>query len=222
MKYVRLEQSKACSRCKQIKPHEAFNKKTSAKDGLNSACRNCANKMKRDISPEQRERKNAKNREYRANNPEAVKKTNREQYLNKREERIHSAYEWKVKNPEKVKVYVAKWKSQNKPLLAGYSNKRRAKKKDNKSFYISPKEYKALYKSSCFACGSNKAITIEHLISINRGGNDGIGNVVSLCKSCNSSKQEKYWMEWRVWRMKRGKPPLLAYARTTGASRSLP
>lgn len=217
-----MTEYKACSRCKQILPFDAFNKKASAPTGLNSACRDCANAMKRDMTPEQRERKNAKNRKYRAENPEAVKATNREQYLNKREERIAYATQRVYANPEKHKEYCRISRSRRTLQNAADARMRRARKKLNGVFFISNKNLKRLLALKCFYCGVKDSTTIDHVISIKYGGRDSIGNIVQACKSCNSSKRELTTMEWRVWRMKRGKPPLLAYAQTTGAFRSLP
>lgn len=219
-----MSNTKACSRCKQIKPYESFNKKASTPTGLNSACRNCANEMKRNMSPEQRERKNAKNRKYRAENPERVKQTNHEQYMNNREARIVKATAYVESHTEQHKNYIKKNRHKHRARDNASARKRRVKIKFNASFYISPKEEKAFYLQPCFACQTfvNGQMTVEHLIPVERNGIDGIGNLVTLCKSCNSSKQEKTWMEWRVWRTKKGKPPLPAYAQTTRVFRSLP
>ena len=224
MEYVRLEQSKACSRCKQILPYEAFNKKSSAKTGLASACRECENAAKRDMTPEQRERKNAGNRRYRAENPDAVRATNHQQYMNKREERIAKATAYVETHREQHKASIKRNRHKHRLKINASSRKRRIKKKSNVSYYISPKEEANFYLQPCFACKEffEGQMTVEHLIAVERNGVDGIGNLVTLCKSCNSSKQEKTWMEWRVWRMRRGKPPLPAYAQTMRAFRSLP
>lgn len=219
-----MTNTKACSRCKQILPVGAFNKKASAKDGLNSACRDCSNAMKRNMTPEQRDRKNAKNRKYRAENPEAVRATNHQQYLNKREERIAKATKYVEDHLDQHKLYIKNNRHKHRVKVNASARKRRGRMKQNKSFYISPKEEQAFYLQPCFACKKYfpGLMTVEHLIPVELNGDDGIGNLVTLCKSCNSSKQHKTWMEWRVWRMKRGKPPLPAYAQTKRVFRSLP
>lgn len=198
-----MEQSKACSRCKQILPYEAFNKKALTPTGLNSACRNCANEMKRNITPEQRERKNAKNRHYRKTNAEAVKATNRNQYLAKREERIAYADAWINNNRKKHNSYQIKNRYKHRERDAAYARARRAKKKYNGVFYVSLKETKALLSKPCFYCNERNAMTIDHVIAINKGGRDSIGNLVPACKSCNSSKQDLTIMEWRLRQMKK-------------------
>lgn len=215
-----MSESKPCSRCKQIKPFTEFNKKSSSSSGYNSACRECANAMKRDMTPEQRARKNEKNRAYRAENPEAVKATNRKQYLNKRTERIASASLWIENNRELHASYQRNNAHKHRERNAAYARARRAKKKLNGIYVITLEEVKNLISQPCFYCGKGTKSTIDHVIAIERGGVDGIGNLVPACKSCNSSKSALTIMEWRVKRARMGKPLLLAYAQATRAFRS--
>ena len=219
-----MTEYKACSRCKQILPYEAFNKKASSPTGLNSACRECANAMKRNLTPEQRERTNQKKREWAKEHSDYIKQSNHEQYMANREARIIYANNWIEQNREKHAEYQKRNAYKHKVRNAGYSRRRRGKIQNNKSFYVSLDEEKKMYLSPCFACQIHKPdeMTIEHLIPVDRHGDDGIGNLVPMCQSCNSSKQNKTFMEWRVFRMKRGRPPLPAYAQITRAFRSLP
>lgn len=217
-----MTEYKACSRCKQVLPYEAFNKKSSSPTGLASGCRECDNAAKRNMTQEQRDRKNAKNRKYRADNPDAVKATNHQQYLNKREERIAYANQRVYENMDRHKAYCKTSRSRRRPQDAAAARRRRARIKLNGVFLITNKELDQLLAKRCFYCGLEQATTIDHVISIDYGGADSIGNIVQACKSCNSSKRELTIMEWRIWRAKRGKPPLIAYAQSTGAFRSLP
>jgi len=214
-----MTESKRCSRCKQILPFTAFNKKASTPSGLNSACRDCANAMKRNMTPEQRERKNLKNRIYRAENQEAVQATNRKQYLNKREERIAYAARWIEANRELHASYQRNNAHKHRERNAAYSRARRAKMKLNGTYLITLKEVQKLISSPCFYCAKVSKSTIDHVIPIELGGVDGIGNLVPACKSCNSSKSALTIMQWRVKRARMGKPLPLAYARATGAFR---
>jgi len=217
-----MQESKPCSRCKQIKAFTEFNKKTGTPTGYNSACRDCANAMKRNMTPEQRERKNEQNRKYRAENPEAVKVTNRKQYLNKREHRIACAAKWIENNRELHAEYQRRNAYKHRERNAGYARARRAKMKLNGTYLITLEEVRVLISSPCFYCAKVSRSTIDHVIPIDLGGVDGIGNLVSACKSCNSSKGAQTIMQWRLKRERMGKPLPLAYAQVTGAFRSLP
>ena len=203
-----MTEYKACSRCKQILPYEAFNKKSSSSTGLSSGCRDCDNAAKRNLTPQQRHRKNAKNREYRVDNPDAVRATNHQQYLNKREERIAYAFARQKAYPEKYRAYAKTSKSRRKLENAADTRRRNARKKTNGIYVISKKELQRLHSSPCFYCGVNEKMTVDHIIAIARGGTDSIGNLVPACKSCNSQKRHLTIMEWRL---KRKSPS--AYAR---------
>jgi len=157
---------------------------------------------------EQRERKNAKNRKYRAENPEAVRATNRQQYLNKREQRIAYANQRQRDFPDKHKFYAKVSKQRRLLENAADTRRRNARRKANGVFLITKKDLNRLSKKPCFYCGSTQNITVDHVIAIARGGVDGIGNLVPACKSCNSQKRELTIMEWRLKRKS-----LSAYAR---------
>jgi len=48
----------------------------------------------------------------------------------------------------------------------------------------------------CVFCGTTDDLTTEHLIPINRGGDDSADNLVLSCRTCNSSRGDKGVFEW--------------------------
>ena len=44
----------------------------------------------------------------------------------------------------------------------------------------------------CLCCGDTKNLTIDHIIPVNKGGENILSNLQTLCKSCNSRKSDKY------------------------------
>ena len=54
-------------------------------------------------------------------------------------------------------------------------------------------------KGLCHYCGRPtpaKALTMDHIVPIARGGSSSKGNVVPACKVCNNAKQQLLPMEW--------------------------
>ncbi len=53
----------------------------------------------------------------------------------------------------------------------------------------------------CHYCGDDvgaKALTMDHLIPLVRGGRSNKGNLVPACKKCNSDKKHQLAHEWRA------------------------
>ncbi len=48
----------------------------------------------------------------------------------------------------------------------------------------------------CVFCGSTANLTTDHLIPVNKGGNDSADNLVLSCSSCNSSRGDRGVFEW--------------------------
>ncbi len=52
---------------------------------------------------------------------------------------------------------------------------------------------------TCHYCGAHiapKALTLDHLVPLIRGGRSSRGNCVPACKECNSKKQSLLPVEW--------------------------
>ena len=57
-------------------------------------------------------------------------------------------------------------------------------------------------KGRCYYCGSTaspKALTMDHIVPISRGGKSTRGNVVPCCKTCNNAKKQLMPMEWEEY-----------------------
>ena len=44
----------------------------------------------------------------------------------------------------------------------------------------------------CLCCGSLDNLSIDHIVAINKKGENKISNLQTLCRSCNSRKSDKY------------------------------
>lgn len=59
-----------------------------------------------------------------------------------------------------------------------------------------------LAKGLCHYCGCQaapKALTMDHIVPIARGGRSTKGNVVPACKECNNAKKLLLPMEWEQY-----------------------
>lgn len=65
--------------------------------------------------------------------------------------------------------------------------------------------------AECVFCGSQDYLSVDHLISRNKGGLDEGDNLVLACRSCNSSKGKKDLIHWYTLRGEF--PPLLIIRR---------
>lgn len=91
-------ETKKCKRCNGIKSLQSFYKSNYSKDGLAYLCKPCT---LQDI------------KKYRDNNPDKIKETNRNSYLNKRDVRLSIQKKYYEINKDKVREYRKKWLQQN-------------------------------------------------------------------------------------------------------------
>jgi 5-methylcytosine-specific restriction enzyme A len=57
-------------------------------------------------------------------------------------------------------------------------------------------------KGRCFYCGrptDPKALTMDHIVPLSRGGKSTKSNIVPACKSCNTMKKQLLPMEWQAY-----------------------
>jgi 5-methylcytosine-specific restriction endonuclease McrA len=177
-----MTDSKACSRCKQIKPRTEFGKHTKTSDGLYSQCQLCRRQARA---------------AYRKRHAEDIAKQQADNYKRNREKRIAYANQRIAENPERHAQYMAISKRRNHLAIAANTRRRNARLKANGIFTVTKKELKRLSHQPCFYCGATERLTVDHVIAVARGGRDSIGNLVSACKSCNSQKRHLTIMEWR-------------------------
>lgn len=156
-----------CSNCGETKPLTDFHKDNKNKTGYSYRCKICAIKHVSQWQKDNAHKKRANSRRWVANNKDTHRANNKK---------------WFAKNPDYIKTYKLK---------------RRATEKLNGVYYISDKEYKKIYSSPCFYCGSTERIEADHIIPVSRGGNTSIGNLISCCRSCNAKKSNMLITEWR-------------------------
>ena len=58
------------------------------------------------------------------------------------------------------------------------------------------RKIKQRWNYECAYCGSDKDLTIDHIVPRSKGGNDFTKNVVCCCHDCNQSKSHTPWEDW--------------------------
>jgi 5-methylcytosine-specific restriction endonuclease McrA len=129
--------------------------------------------------------------------------------------------EWRRKNPEKAKAISARYwaKGQKNPKTAArrrenqrrhyslykarwkaYEHRRRVREhKDCADLAYTAKEWteavQARFKlrgGRCVRCGSRKALEVDHVVPLARGGSHLPSNIQPLCRPCNRSKGARF------------------------------
>jgi 5-methylcytosine-specific restriction endonuclease McrA len=176
-----MEQYKTCSNCKQTLANDCFAKQSKAKDGLQSQCKDCKRKGNRITMAKWREKNpeehRKRNKLIRHSNPAKTRLQRAARYQKNKAAENKSARNYYRLNPEKSRQS---------------ASLRKRKVTDSGLFVVTTKELKRLYSSSCYVCGSNYRIEVDHIVPIAKGGRHSIGNLGSLCRACNRSKSDKF------------------------------
>jgi 5-methylcytosine-specific restriction endonuclease McrA len=146
--------------------------------------------------------------EYRKNNPEKIRATNRALYrknpdaVKQRIERYRSAHPekekvrraaWLVKNKDKMREHRTKWKQANPDAVNVHTRNRRAAKRAAPGSHSiqDVREIKKAQRNRCAYCAVSLARVrphVDHIIAIASGGSNDRRNIQILCETCNTSK----------------------------------
>jgi hypothetical protein len=103
--------SKCCSKCRQRKPLDQFNKHSGSRDGLRGYCKACHTAYSTEWIASNREHYNKRIRDDRAADPDKYRQW-ANAYRDADKERFHSIKrEWVKKNPDKRKAILRKYHS---------------------------------------------------------------------------------------------------------------
>ena len=83
----------------------------------------------------------------------------------------------------------------------GYIEEEHLKREKNKARELRNSQWwkRKCAKGVCYYCKNPvkpKALTMDHIVPISRGGKTTKGNVVPACKECNTKKKSLLPMEW--------------------------
>jgi 5-methylcytosine-specific restriction endonuclease McrA len=152
-----------------------------------------ARKDWRSLNPDDRAKRAAELREWKAANPDRVKAMWVRTY---------------ARNRDKIASRIRRWGRENPEARAAIRDRRRAREASAAGDYTK-EDVRALLKSQgrvCFYCHATlKKFSVDHFIPLARGGSNGPSNLVLSCLPCNCRKAARMPWEWMPERF--SKPP---------------
>jgi 5-methylcytosine-specific restriction endonuclease McrA len=170
---------KTCTVCGNPQPFpEGFFKDNRLKSGYRARCKSCDMKIntayvsthgKQPLTPEQRERYNARRRGTQTGTRSARKVETDRQY----------------RKTEAGKLSHKRLKDRRRALIGEGD--------------LSTAEWNAIlerFSGRCAYCGCSEDLTVDHFVPLSKGGKIGAGNIVPACARCNSKKQDTMPDKW--------------------------
>jgi hypothetical protein len=206
-------QTKQCSKCKEIKSIEDFDKTIKGGDKLHCWCKKCLSEYKKEYCKKNAARLKEHKSQYYKNNSDYFKKYRQEYYKNNAEKLRERTTIWRQNNPEKSKESSKIWRENNQEQAA--TNIKIWRENNPQRIKAHRKKRKALQKGAtvetidliqvyeslnwvCGICGKKinkklnyphpKSASLDHIIPLTKGGNHILNNVQPAHLICNKSK----------------------------------
>jgi len=108
---------KICSKCKESKLSEDFNKDKSRPDGFFLSCRKCVSKIAKEYREKNIAREKERSAKYYSKNRDSIKEKSKNHYHQNKEAVAKVNLKWAKNNPEKVLLAKNKYYQKNKLLV---------------------------------------------------------------------------------------------------------
>ena len=199
---------KTCTKCKVRKGLEEFDKDKTRIDGIFYWCKSCQKERASKYYKKNKDKVNAKNKEWQAAHKEEMKSYNQKPEVKARTKAYHQTPEVKAKQkayqrtPEaKAKMKAYHQSPRGKAALKRAWRKRRAKKLLLKENFTAQQETFVIksFNNECYNCKSTERLHVDHHNPLSKGNPLTISNAAILCKSCNSSKNNKDPIDFYSW-----------------------
>lgn len=167
---------KKCTKCGHEKPAEGFYKNVSAKDGLNSQCKQCLNVAIKKWQSQNRQRINEKRAVWREEN---------------KAKEVAAVTIWQKNNPDKVRKATKKWKQANRTKLILLNANRRSSKKLATPKWSESDKIAVLYRKA-----AELGMEVDHVVPLKSSLVCGLHcwhNLQLLDRSINISKGNRHW-----------------------------
>jgi 5-methylcytosine-specific restriction endonuclease McrA len=207
--------SKTCTKCGETKPLDAFTPSKRASQGVANWCRLCYNAYGAAYYAKTKERRRARARDIRARMPaekrvakgrvwrEANPDYFREHYAANRERVSSRVRRHAAANRERVAAKARRYYEEHPDVGRAGGARRYARKMSAPGRGVSAAEWRDVLDASlglCAYCGERKALTLDHIDPLSRGGAHDPENLVAACRNCNSSKRQSPLLVWLVRR----------------------
>ena len=174
---------KTCTRCHETKPVNQFNKRNRAKDGVESACKEC---------------RRVAYRAWREANREQILKSKQAWYKANREWQRENARARYEANRERYRENYRAWAAANRDKRNATKSRRRARKQATvpQRWIV---DHNLGDPHACWWCGRELLGTtshIDHVMPIKLGGPAHPDNEVTTCDTCNLRKRDSHPLVW--------------------------
>jgi len=200
-----MNNSKACSHCKQIKSYDQFHRNKSRPTGRSDSCKQCRMKETAESRDRNRDSINAKNREYHQKNKD-LRNAIRKKRFHSVPAEVRKAYrqKWYQDNKEKSVQKSREWRKNNKEQISAQHAARRARKLKTISDGWKATDVLARWGNVCNICGKEidlnaprkgpekgweNGLHFDHVLPLAKGGTDTFDNIKPAHALCNLRKQ---------------------------------
>lgn len=181
---------KSCTKCKQEKPCASFDKRSSAKDGLQSHCKACRSSASKNIPPEKKAITYAK----RALEISMNKDEHKARWKESRERNKDYRRQWRDSNRPRLNSLMVDWKAANPEKVKAIDSKRRSRmsigshSSEDITHILESQKWACLYCSADLSNGYH----VDHRMPLCLGGSNWPANLQALCAKCNLRKGGKH------------------------------
>ena len=200
---------KICKKCNKILIANSmnFHKKKNGKYGLRAECKECYNEYSAKYYQDNKEVINKRTSEYNKlyyqNNKEKFKEYNEQYYQSNKEEVKENRRKYYENNKETCKETTKQWCINNPDKVFNICQKRRLKEQSQGNGISKEQwlEIMTFFNWKCAYSGENLTEnnrSLDHIIPLNRGGENEIWNLVPMLKNYNSQKYTNDMLEWYI------------------------
>lgn len=181
---------KVCTKCKRILVANEINfkKRKGGKYGLSSECKVCSNKRYKEWRENNLEYDKERHLEWNNKNKKHIKNYDKKRYQENREKILKRRKEYDEKNPEKV---------------FNRHNRRRSRE-NNQGNGITKEQWREMMEFFDWRCAysgislDKNNRSVDHIMSLNKNGENEIWNCVPMLISYNCSKHNKNMEDWYI------------------------